>query len=134
MYVVVVGCGRVGSAIAHCLAQKGYQVAIVDKNASSFRHLPPGFAGLTFTGDGAEPEVLEQVEVQRAQLVVACTDNDNVNIMVAELARGIYQVPRVVARINDPAREKVFHGFGLETVCPTTLTANAVVEMVEKGV
>ena len=129
MRVVIVGCGRVGADLALKLADEGHDVVVVDKNPEAFRLLGPAFNGLTVAGTGIDQDLLKRAETGKAEAFAAVTNDDNVNIMAAQVAREIFGVSRVVARTNDPAREEVFHEFGITTVCPTDLGVSALKSM-----
>lgn len=126
MNVVIVGCGRVGALLATNLAAKGHDVTVLDMNIESFDRLPPEFKGRTMVGSGTDMDVQRRAGIEQADAFVACTPGDNRNIAACQIAREIFHVPKVVARINDPLREKVFRDLGLQTVCPTLVGAELV--------
>lgn len=126
MNILVVGCGKVGSRLAHNLSQSGHDVSIVDRLDSSFDLIPDDFSGLTTAGVPIDQDVLKKAGIESCDALAAVSQDDNVNIMVSELAREIFHVPHVLARIYDPSREDVFSHFGLHTVCPTNLTVEAI--------
>jgi trk system potassium uptake protein len=128
MKVIIVGCGRVGALLATNLAAKGHAVTVIDPNAESFNRLPPEFNGRTVLGSGIDMDVQARAGVEHADALVACTPGDNRNIAASQIAREIFRVPKVVARINDPLRAEVFHELGLQTVCPTLLGTELVRE------
>jgi len=121
MNIIIVGCGDVGAELAKTLSASDHNVTVIDRNSSAFRRLGSGFNGATVHGPGIDVDVLTSAGVQSADAVAAVTSEDNVNIMVAQIARQIFGVNRVVARIYDISREHVYKEFGLETVCPTIL-------------
>jgi trk system potassium uptake protein TrkA len=124
MYVIIVGCGRVGSALARSLAQEGHEVTVIDINPAQFdRFLGDDFKGNTVVGDGIDIDVLRQAEIERADAFVTATSGDNHNLMAAQIAQRIFNVPRVVARCNDPVRGDVYQKLGLRMVIPTTIGA-----------
>jgi trk system potassium uptake protein TrkA len=129
MQVIVIGCGKVGSNLANQLFRDGHDVVIVDEDGSNFYTLPPEFNGITITGVPIDQDVLKQAGIETADALAAVTPDDNVNIMVCQVAREIFNVPRVIARIYNPEREHVFHQFGLETICPTNMTVDAVMDL-----
>jgi trk system potassium uptake protein len=133
MNVIIVGCGRVGALLATNLAAKGHTVTVIDPNAESFNRLPPEFNGRTVLGSGIDMDVQARAGVEHADALVACTPGDNRNIAASQIAREIFRVPRVVARINDPLRAEVFHDLGLQTVCPTLLGTELVREALLRG-
>ena len=133
MNVVILGCGRVGSLLARRLNERNHHVTIIDKNDDAFRRLH-GIYGLRLVqGTGIDTDVLRQAGIEQADAFVACTSGDNTNITAAQIVREIFQVPRVIARINDPIREHIFHELGLETVSPTTRGADIVRDMLLAG-
>lgn len=125
MYILIVGCGRLGSLLANQLSAAGHELVIIDRRSGSFERLSGEFTGYQLQGDGSEHSVLRQAEIHRADVVFAITSEDNVNLMVAQIASRIYNVPHVVARIFDPAREAIFRELGVQTISPTKLTADA---------
>ena len=122
-YVLAVGCGRLGSILANRLSSLGSNVVVVDRDEDAFKNLSTEFSGFTVTGDAAELAVLRSARIHRADCLLAVTRHDNVNLMVAQVASTVFQVSRVIARVTDPARERVFRQFGVETLCPTNLSA-----------
>lgn len=136
MQVVIIGCGKVGAKFAQVLAEEGNEIVIVSSDSKSFRNLPPDFDGVTLTGVPIDQDVLKNAGVETADVLVAVTEDDNVNIMVSQVAKEIFKVPKVIARIYNPAREHVFHEFGLDTFCPTDITVNVIRALVssEEGI
>lgn len=130
MKVIIMGCGRVGSRLANTLDSEGHEVTVVDTNARSFRRLREGFGGTTVLGTGIDEDVLVRAGVEGADVFVATTEGDNRNIMAAQVARRVFQVPMVIARIYDPGRAEVFGKLGLKTYCPTLVGAQLLHEMI----
>lgn len=116
VHVVIMGCGRVGSALAHTLDQAGHSVAVVDQDATSFRKLHPDFGGTTVTGIGFDRDHLSAAGIQRAHAFAAVSSGDNSNILAARVARETFGVENVVARIYDPRRAEVYQRLGIPTV------------------
>ncbi|HEY5585441.1 MAG TPA: TrkA family potassium uptake protein [Ruminiclostridium sp.] len=133
MQVVIIGCGKVGSKFAQVLSEEGNDVVIVSNDAKSFKNLPPDFGGVTLTGVPIDQDVLKMAGIETADVLVAVTEDDNVNVVVCQVAKEIFKVPKVIARIYNPAREHVFHEFGLETICPTDITVNVMRASMEVG-
>ena len=123
MRVVILGCGRVGSTLALMLGSEGHQVSIVDMDPAAFRRLGENFVGRTVVGVGISTEVLREAGIENADAFLAVTNGDNTNIMAAQIAKTLFQVPRVMARIYDPLRAEVYREVGIETLCVTTLGA-----------
>jgi len=128
--IVIVGCGRVGAKLASDFAEEGYQVSVVDQRQTAFRRLPPGFRGQLVLGTGIDEDVLRNAGIQQADVFIAVTENDNTNIMAAQIAQVIYRVPKVILRIYDPDRAEIYSELGLTVICPT----RTVSEMIEQAV
>lgn len=133
LYVIVVGCGRLGAHIANLLSRAEHRVVVIDRSEAAFAGLSEAFSGFRVEGDAAEPGVLKQAKIDRADLLIAATQEDNVNLMVALVAREAFGVPQVMARVYDPAREEVYRELGLSTVCPTLLAGEAFLELVHEA-
>jgi trk system potassium uptake protein TrkA len=124
---VIMGCGRVGSTLAHTLEALGHSVAVIDQDADAFRRLGADFAGLTVTGIGFDRDVLVQAGIERADAFAAVSSGDNSNIISARLARETFGVSRVAARIYDPKRAEVYERLGIPTVATVRWTADRMV-------
>ena len=127
-HVIVVGCGRVGTELATRLCGEGYSVSIIDKNAASFRRLPPHLHLKTVLGFGFDKDVLAEAGVNSAYALAAVTSGDNSNILTARIAREQFEVPNVVARIYDPKRAVVYQRLGIQTVATVTWTTQQALE------
>jgi trk system potassium uptake protein TrkA len=128
MNFVILGCGRVGARMAAQLDNMGHNVSIIDRGPDSFKRLPPDFKGKVVLGTGIDEDVLKRAGIEQADVFAAVTNGDNTNIMASQVAKEIFQVPRVIARIYDPVRETTYHMLGLETICPTTLITNTIIK------
>lgn len=126
MNVLIVGCGKVGSRLAGVLSREGHDVSVVDRSDENLDMLPADYAGFKTRGIPIDQDVLRSAGIENCDALAAVSSDDNVNIMVSELAHNIFHVDTVLARIYDPAREEVFSHFGLHTVCPTNMTVAAV--------
>jgi trk system potassium uptake protein len=134
VHVVIMGCGRVGSTLAHSLESRGHSVAVIDQDADAFRRLGPDFAGITVTGAGFDGEVLRQAGIERADAFAAVSSGDNSNIISARLARETFGVSRVVARIYDQKRAEVYERLGIPTVATVRWTADRILrQLVPEG-
>jgi len=126
LYVVVVGCGRLGSMLANELSQAGHRVVVVDRSQRAFEKLSAeSFSGYRVEGDASQPSVLRRARAERADLLIAATREDNLNLMVSLVALRVFGVRHVMARVYDPRRAGLYHEFGVETVCPTSIAAAA---------
>ena len=127
MHIVIMGCGRVGSTLAHSLEGRGHSVAIIDQNPDAFRRLGPEFVGLTVTGVGFDRDVLVEAGIERADAFAAVSSGDNSNIISARLGRETFGVSRVVARIYDQRRAQVYERLGIPTVATVRWAADRMV-------
>ncbi len=125
-YTIIVGCGRLGANLAGALSDDCRNVLIMDKEKEAFRRLSPSFGGLTVEGDGTDLAVLEEADIRQASAVIAVTNNDNINIMIAQIAKEIFHVERVISRLYDPERECVYRELGIDTICPARLSASEI--------
>ena len=132
MKVLIMGCGRVGARLAGLLDIEGHSVTILDIDAYSFRRLPSDFAGTALMGNGIDEEALKKAGIEEADAFVALTQGDNRNIMAAQIASHIFNVPKVVCRIYDPLRRELFNSLGIEALSPTTVFAQMLKERIEK--
>jgi trk system potassium uptake protein TrkA len=125
-YIVIIGCGRLGGSLANALSDEGKDVLIIDSNKDSFRKLSTSYGGLTFIGDATDIDVLREAQVEKATAVVVVTNNDNSNIMISQIAKEIFKKELVIARLYDPERDYVYREFGIDTISPAVLSANAI--------
>ena len=125
-YTVIIGCGRLGASLANAISDKEASVMMVDRDERAFRKLGTAYGGLTLAGDATDIAVLRSAEIERADTVVSVTNDDNTNIMVAQIARNVYHIPNVICRLYDPEREIVYKEFGIDTICPTVLSTREI--------
>jgi trk system potassium uptake protein len=124
VHIVIMGCGRVGSSVAHTLEDRGHSVAIIDQDPEAFRKLRSGFKGIKVTGVGFDRDVLTEAGIERAGAFAAVSSGDNSNVIAARVARESFGVQRVVARIYDPRRASVYQRLGIPTVATVAWTAD----------
>jgi trk system potassium uptake protein len=128
------GCGRTGALLATMLDAEGHQITILDLNDYSFRRLPADFKGTALVGDGTDDLTLKKAGIEDANAFVAVTQGDNRNILAAQIARHVFNVPKVVLRIYDPLRRELYNDLGLEAFSPTTIFAQLLKDnLVGKG-
>ena len=132
-YVMIVGCGRLGANLANTLSDDNGNVLIMDTDKEAFRRLSGDFGGLSVVGNGTDLDALKNAQIEKASAVVAVTNDDNTNIMIAQLARDLFKVKRVIARLYDPERETVYQELGIDTICPAVLSAKEVDKILERG-
>ncbi len=123
MYVIIVGCGRVGAELAKLLSAEGHNVVIIDKNPLSFERLGTSFNGLTLVGNGFSLGLLKQAGIEKADAFCAVTNGDNTNLVSAQAAKKIFNVPKVIARVYDPERAHIYKALGLDILSGTILLA-----------
>ena len=130
MNAVVIGCGRVGSAVAKGLAADGWEVTVVDEAEDALSRLGPAWRGGFVVGHGMDVTVLERAGVPDAEAAVVATDGDNTNIVIGQVLQQRYGVATVVVRILDPARAKLYSDRGMSIVCPTQTAISGLLETV----
>ncbi|MCK5434439.1 MAG: TrkA family potassium uptake protein [Dehalococcoidales bacterium] len=131
MKVVIMGCGRTGAQLAGLLDADQHQVTILDTDTYSFRRLPPDFGGTALLGNGLDEESLRKAGIEEADAFVALTQGDNRNVMAAQIAKHIFNVPKVICRIYDPIRRELYNTLGIETFSPTTIFSQMLKERLE---
>jgi len=130
-HIIIIGCGRLGANLANTLSDDEKSIVIIDKNKDSFRKLSSSFGGIILTGDATEISVLSEAEIEKATAVISVTNNDNTNIMVAQLAKELFQIGQVVARLYDPERECVYREFNIDTICPAVLSTKEIDKLLD---
>jgi trk system potassium uptake protein TrkA len=137
MFVVIVGCGRVGSSIAKTMLSEGHEVSVLDEDPEAIAQLEKGedrgwedMGGAFTVGTALELDALLEAGIDRADAFVASTDGDNTNLVIAQIAQRRFNVSKVVVRVLDPARARWYRDQGLTTVCPTQIA----IEMLESAV
>ena len=131
MKVIIMGCGRVGAQLAGLLDTDGHEVIILDTDSYSFRRLTPTFGGTALIGNGIDQDSLKRAGIEQADVFIALTQGDNRNVMATQIAKHIYNVPRVLSRIYDPLRRDLYDTLGIEAFSPTTIFAQLVREKIE---
>ncbi|MEY4360911.1 MAG: hypothetical protein RL391_217 [Actinomycetota bacterium] len=129
MHVIVVGCGRVGSTVARSLSKEGHSVVVVDRRPSAFRRLGEDFVGDTVAGIGFDRTVLQSARIAEAAAVLAVTNGDNSNILIARVAREMYGIEKVVARIYDPQRAAIYQRLGISTVATVSWASGQILSL-----
>ncbi|HEX5052326.1 MAG TPA: TrkA family potassium uptake protein [Planctomycetota bacterium] len=133
-YVLIVGCGRLGSHLANLLSAQAHRVVVIDRNEAAFARLSAeSFSGFRVVGDASEPAVLRKAGIEKSDLLITATHEDNLNLMVALVAKRVFAVPHVMARVYDPARERLYHDLGVETVCPTLVAAEHFFDLLSRA-
>jgi len=129
MKVIIVGCGRMGTGLSINLVKKGHQVTVIDSNLEAFETLGNDFTGLKVVGIGFDRDILVKARIEQVDAVVSCTASDEANAVIARIARNVYRVPRVVARLYDPIKADIYHRLGIQTISTTTWGIERATEM-----
>jgi trk system potassium uptake protein TrkA len=140
LFIVIVGCGRVGSSLARAMLHEGHEVSCLDEDPESHARLEVGLEkgwedlGGRFTvGAGLETDALVAAGIEEADAFIASTDGDNTNIVISQIAQKRYNVPTVIARILDPLRAEWYQRQGLHTVCPTRVAIDMLESAIRDG-
>jgi len=129
-HFVIMGCGRVGVALAHTLDSAGHSVAVIDQDPHAFRRLSKDFSGTTVTGMGFDKDTLEAAKIGEAYAFAAVSSGDNSNILATRVSRETYNVPHVVARIYDPGRAEIYQRLGIPTVAAVRWSTDQVLRRI----
>lgn len=131
MKVIILGCGRLGAHLARRMDQEGHDVTVIDRTSESFARLGSDFQGKMVLGTGIDEDVLRRAGIEKADAFIAVSNGDNTNAMASEIAKLVFKVPHVVARLYDPVREDTYHTLGLmETVCPTVIGSDKIHDLI----
>ncbi len=130
MRFLIMGCGRVGSGLARSLTDEGHDVTIMDVRQDAFRRLTARFRGNAIIGDGLDSAALQRAGIENADVFVSVTQGDNRNLMAAQVAKHIFKVPRVIARVYDDSRADIFRELGLQTLSSPRFVTGLMREMI----
>ncbi len=131
--IIIVGCGRVGSQLANMLSDAGNNVCCIDRSAEAFANLGRNFNGSTVQGIGFDEDALTRAGIEECDVLAAVTQYDNTNLMCAEVANRLFDVPHVIARLYNPGRERAYMQLGIDYVCGTSLVAEEMFSKVMSG-
>ena len=131
MYIIIVGCGRLGSTLARELSDAGHNISVVDRESKRLDALGGGFNGFSVKGVEYDSNVLKEAGISRADYVIVATSDDNLNITVSLVAKETFKVRRVIARVNNPDKKSVYELLGIETINPTELISYIIRSKVE---
>lgn len=132
-YIIIAGCGRLGANLANTVSESGGDVVVIDRYKDSFRKLGQSFGGLTMEADATDLDTLVEAGIDKATAVVSVTDSDNINIMVAQLAKEWFHKSKVICRLYDPERECVYRELNIDTICPAVLSAKEIEKIIGKA-
>ena len=129
MKIIIIGCGRVGSGLAKLLSNRGHLVTVIDSDPLSFERLGKSFKGKTIVGIGFDRQALLDAGIEKADAFAAVTASDEANAVAARLAKTVFKVPRVAARIYDPRKADIYRRFGMQTISPVALGISRMAEL-----
>ncbi len=129
MKIIVVGCGRLGVELSTRLFERGHEVAVIDQVSASLRNLPADFQGRTIEGDALNQDVLRRAGIEQCEALAAVTNSDALNVVVAHVARTVFNVQTVIVRNYSPKLRSLFETFGIQYVSSTTWGAQRIEEM-----
>lgn len=130
-FIVIVGCGRLGASLAGDLSRKGHSVVVIDRKENTFSALPSDYSGFKVQGDASQHLVIKSAGANRAEIFIAATSEDNLNLMAAQVASEVFGVPIVMARVFDPEKQKAYADLRIRTICPTAVAANLFLEALQ---
>ena len=133
MNIIIVGCTALGRSLATTLSSLGNEISIIDSSRDALDLLPADFSGIAIEGEAMDTEVLEAAGVKDCSAMAVVSENDNLNIVVAQLATKKYRIDNVVTLVADPARESVYELSGLKTICPTKTSSAAITDIILKS-
>lgn len=133
MKVIVVGCGRVGSAVALELDRTGWEVTAVDENEDALQRLGEHWSGGFVVGHGMDTEVLREAGIEEADAVVVATNGDNTNLVIGQVAQKQFGIATTIVRVLDPHRAKVYASLGLRTISPTSTAIEFLTDAIRKS-
>ena len=118
MKIIIVGCGRVGAGLTRALSLRGHTITVVDKDGTAFKRLGSLYKGETIIGTGIDRDVLMKAGIEKADGLASVTASDETNVIVARIAKEVFHVPRVVARVYDPQKAEIYRRLGLQVISP----------------
>lgn len=128
MNIIIIGCGRLGSTLANELSDAGHNISIIDRDNDRLNILGSGYNGLKIKGIEYDNDILKEAGISSADVVLAVSQDENVNITVSLIAKKIYKVPRIIARIVNPSREYIYDKLEIETINLTQLGADIFID------
>ena len=131
MYIIIVGCGRLGGTLSEELSDAGHNISVIDRESSRLDSLGSGFNGLRVKGIEYDSNVLKEAGINRADYLIAATSDDNLNITISLVAKETFKVRRVIARVNEPSKKNVYELLNIETINPTELISYIIRSKIE---
>lgn len=128
-FMIIVGCGRVGAYLANTLSHAGHSVVVIDQDEAAFFALSADFSGFKLEGDATEVAVLTHAKASHADMLLAVSDDENANLMVAQIAKTLFQIPRLAVRVFDQQKGAIFQEDGIDLICTTEIVGEAFIDM-----
>lgn len=126
MNILIIGCGRLGSRLASVLDLQGHDIVVIESDPERLNQLDDGFDGLMIQGNPIDLDVMKSAGIEGCDYVLCLSPNDNQNLMASQIARNIFHVQYIIARVLDPVKAHVYETLGIDTICPTTLAFEAI--------
>ncbi|MFW5894464.1 MAG: potassium channel family protein [Bacillota bacterium] len=123
--VVVIGCGRMGAALAYIMSEQNKNVTVIDADETAFQRLSPAYGGNTLLGDGSNITVLKEADIKNTDILVSATNDDNVNLFISAIGRQIYNIPEVFCRLYEQDKQQALKDMKIKAICPPALSVNA---------
>lgn len=127
MNILIIGCGQLGSRLANVLDQQNHDISVIDREAAMLNMLNDDFSGVAVQGNPIDADVMRSAGIEGCDFVVCVTNSDNTNLMAAQIARNLFHIEHIIARVLDPVKSKVYKDLGIFTICPTTLAFESIV-------
>jgi trk system potassium uptake protein len=129
MKVIIIGCGRLGSGLARDLKMRGNQIVVIDRDPLAFERLGKGLEFKTITGIGFDRDVLISAGIEKADALAAVMESDEANVVAARIAKQVFRVPKVAARIYDPRKADLYRRLGIPTISPVAISSSRMSEL-----
>lgn len=129
--IVIIGCGRLGSTLASMLSEQNKKVTIMDINQNSFRKLASSYGGFSIEGDGSDIDMLTYAGTDKADVLIACTDDDDTNIMIVQIAKMRFHIKNAIARLHDSSKQAAFCDMDIKSICPDLLSVNEFIRIMD---
>jgi len=133
LYIIIAGCGRLGASVAGFFSKEGHSVVVIDKDPRAFENLPPEFTGFKIQGDVVELENVKNAQIKKADIFLALTNDDNTNFMVSQVAKRLFKVPQVIARVYDPENIQLFKSANIDVICPMKIAMEKLIKDFKGG-
>jgi trk system potassium uptake protein len=130
MEIIIIGCGRVGAGLAKTLSRDGHKVTVVDNDPVAFERLGPAFKGQVIPGIGFDRDVLVKSGIEKADALAAVTAGDEVNLITARIARQVFRVPKVAARVYEPRKAEIYQRLGIQTISPVAIGTHLLANLI----